>query len=180
MYHYAYILVCRFHLMPPKQRGDQVQIYEMINYLNNIRDLVNLSDKRIKERTSPRKRGPGRPPTDPADIAKTLLLQTYPESSNRLAEGFLLLFQEKLGISSSFSYKTIERGYDRDRVNEIPDEIIAITNESVEDEEETFSFDGTGFSASNKENYADKRQKQNFKKKNKKVKSAISVGGSSR
>ncbi|RLG27999.1 hypothetical protein DRO03_10825 [Methanosarcinales archaeon] len=64
----------------------------MINYLNNIRDLVNLADKRIKERTPPRKQGPGRPPTDPADIAETLLLQTCPESSNMLAEGFLLLF----------------------------------------------------------------------------------------
>ncbi len=34
---------------------DQAQIYEMINYLNNIRDLVNLADKRIKERTPPGK-----------------------------------------------------------------------------------------------------------------------------
>jgi transposase len=92
----------------------------------------------------------------PTNVAKALLLQTYVDSSNRLAEGFLLLFQEKLGISSSFSYKTIERGYDRDRVNEILDEIIVITNESVGGKEETFSFDGTGFSASNKENYADK------------------------
>ncbi len=114
MYHYAYILIGRFHPMPPKQRGeelkkivkgardgtfeykgkeqvktnwaqyDQAQIHEMANYLNNIRDLVDLADKRIKERTPPRKRGPGRPPTDPADIAKTLLLQTYTESSNRV------------------------------------------------------------------------------------------------
>ena len=136
---------------------DQAQIHEMANYLNNIRDLVDLADKRIKERTPPRKRGPGRLPTDPADIAKTLLLQTYTESSNRVAEGFLLLFQEKLGISSHFSYKTIERGYDRESVNKILDEIVVITNESVEGKETTFSFDGTGFSASNKENYADKR-----------------------
>ncbi len=156
---------------------DQAQIYEMVNYLNNIRDLVNLADKRIKERTPPRKRGPGRPPTDPANVAKTLLLQTYLESSNRVAEGFLLLFQEKLGISSSFSYKTIERGYDRDRVNEILDEIVVITNESVEGKEETFSFDGTGFSSSNKENYSDKRQKQNSKKGNMKAKSTSSVEG---
>ena len=151
---------------------DQAQIYEMVNYLNNIRDLVDLANKRIKERTPPRKRGPGRPPTDPANVAKTLLLQTYLESSNRVAEGFLLLFQEKLGINSHFSYKTIERGYDRERVNEIPDEIVVITNESISGKEETFSFDGTGFSASNKENYADKRQKQNSKKNHKKSKSA--------
>jgi hypothetical protein len=151
---------------------DQAQIYEMANYLDNIRDLVDVADKRITERTPPRKRGSGRPPTDPADIAKTLLLQTYTESSNRVAEGLLLLFREKLGISHHFSYKTIERGYDREPVNEILDEIVVITNESVEGKEITFSFDGTGFSASNKENYADKRQKQNSKKNHKKSKSA--------
>ena len=150
---------------------DQAQIYEMANYLDNIRDLVSEAYKRIKERTSPRKRGPGRPPTDPADIAKTLLLQTYTESSNRVAEGFLLLFREKLDISRHFSYKTIERGYDREAVNEILDEIVVITNEGVEGKEITFSFDGTGFSSSDKENYADKRQKQNSKKDRKKSKS---------
>ncbi len=154
---------------------DQAQIHEMANYLDNIRDLVEEADKQIKERTPPRKRGPGRPPTDPADVAKALLLQTYVDSSNRLAEGFLLLFREKLNISRHFSYKTIERGYDQEPVNKILDEIVVITNESVEGKEETFSFDGTGFSASNKENYADKRQKQNSKKSNKKAKSASSA-----
>jgi len=154
---------------------DHAQVYEMANYLDNIRDLVNEADKRIKERTPPRKRGPGRPPTDPADIAKALLLQAYADASNRLAEGLLLLFQEKLGINCHFSYKTIERGYDREPVNEILDEIVVITNESIAGKEVTFSFDGTGFSASNKENYADKRQKQNSKKGNKKAKSASST-----
>ena len=88
-----------------------------------------------------------------------------------MAEGFLLLFREKLGIDCHFSYKTIERGYDREPINKILDEIVVITNEIVEGEEETFSFDGTGFSASNKDNYADKRQKQNYKKGSKKSKS---------
>jgi transposase len=73
---------------------------------------------------------------------------------------------------SHFSYRTIERGYDREPVNKILDEIVVITNESVEGKETTFPFDGTGFSASNKENYADKRQKQNSKKNHKKSKSA--------
>ncbi len=150
----------------------QAQIPEMANYLDNIRDLVDEAYKRIKERTPPKKRGSGGSPTDPADIAKTLLLQTYIESSNRVAEGFLPLFREKLDTSRHFSYKTIERGYAREPVNEIIDEIVVITNESVESKEMTFSFDGTGFSASNKENYADKRQKQNSKKNYKKSKSA--------
>ena len=205
MYRYVYILVDQSYLMPPQQRGedlqkiiksirdgtfeyeskepvttnraqyDQAQIYEMVNYLNNIRDLVEEADKRIKERTPPRKRGAGRPPTAPLDVAKVLLLQTYADASNRVAEGLLLLFREKLGIDHHFSYKTIERGYDREPVNKILDEIVVITNESVEGKEETFSFDGTGFSASNKENYADKRQKQNSNKDRKKAKSASST-----
>jgi hypothetical protein len=116
-----------------------------------------------------------RPPTNPDDVTKALLLQAYADSSNRLAEGFLLLFREKLGISHHFSYKTIEHGYDREPVNKILDEIVVITNESIEGKEVIFSFDGTGFSASNKKNYDDKRQKQNSKKGNKKVTSASSA-----
>ena len=149
---------------------DSAQIMEMANYLNNLRDIVDEAGNRIRSRTIPEKRGPGKPETNPADIAKMLLLQTYTESPNRVAEGLLLLFQEKLGISRHFSYKTIERGYDREKVNEILDEVVAITNECVESEEKTCSFDGTGLSASNKENYADKRQKQNSKKNQKKSK----------
>ncbi len=149
---------------------DSAQIKEMANYLNNLRDIVDEAYKRIRSRTIPEKRGPGKPETNPADIAKMLLLQTYTESPNRVAEGLLLLFKEKLGISQHFSYKTIERGYDREKVNKILDEVVAISNECVESEEKTCSFDGTGLSASNKENYADKRQKQNSKKNQKKSK----------
>ncbi|MEA1868614.1 MAG: hypothetical protein U9N09_00380 [Euryarchaeota archaeon] len=36
---------------------DKAQIHEMANYLDNIRDLVEEADKRIKERTPPRKLG---------------------------------------------------------------------------------------------------------------------------
>ena len=92
---------------PPKTNWtqyDKAQIYEMVYYLNNIRDLVDEADRRIKERTPPKKIGAGRPPIDPADIAKALLLQTYTNSPNRLTEGLLLLFHEKLGISRHFSY----------------------------------------------------------------------------
>jgi transposase len=143
---------------------DYAQIKEMADYLNNIRDIVNEADNRIKSRTIPEKRGPGKPETNPADIAKLLLLQTYTESPNRVAEGLLFLFQEKLGITQHFSYKTIERGFDREKVNIVLDEVVAITNECVKDDEKDASFDGTGFSASNKVNYADKRQKQNSNK----------------
>jgi len=144
---------------------DQAQIQEAVDYLENVRDLVDEADRRIKARSPPEKRGPGRPPVEAADIAKVLLMQTYTNSPNRVAEGLLLMFREKLGIGRHFSYKTIERGYDRKAVNEILDEVTRIVNETVEGKEKQFAFDGTGFCGSSKENYADKRQRQNAKRK---------------
>ena len=82
MYRYVYILVGQSHLMPSKQRGeelrkiikivrdgtfeykskepvktdwaqyDQAQIYEMIYYLDNIRDLVDEADERTRKHPS--------------------------------------------------------------------------------------------------------------------------------
>ena len=143
---------------------DQAQIHEMADFLNNIRDLVDEAKISIMEPTAQNINKVGRPPIDPFDIVKVLLLQTYTGSPNRVAEGLLLLFGEKLDISKHFSYKTIERGYDRETVNEILDEVTRITNKTVGDTEDTDSIDGTGFSASNKVNYAAKRQKQNSKR----------------
>ena len=71
---------------------DYAQIKEFANYLNDLRDLVDEADKRIKERMPPKKQGVGRPPIDSADIAKILLLQAYTSSPNRVAEGLLHLF----------------------------------------------------------------------------------------
>ena len=50
------------------------------------------------------------------------MIQQYFGASNRVTEGLLLLFKEKLGVTE-FSYKTIERGYDREHVKRILDRI---------------------------------------------------------
>lgn len=57
----------------------------------------------------------------------------------------------------SKSGKTNRKRIRSREVNNILDEVVAITNECVD--KTTCSFDGTGLSASN-ENYADKRQKR--------------------
>ena len=161
------------HREPAKtnwSKYDEAQIHEISDYLDNTRKLVDEANKRINKRNPPVKRGRGRPPVDPGDIAKVLLLQEFFGVSNRIAEGFLHLFAEKLGISRTFSYKTIERGYDREAVDQILNEVIKITNEAVRGKETTFSFDGTGFSNSTKVNYAQKRQAQNEKRKSAKTK----------
>ena len=111
-----------------------------------------------------KKKTAGRPPTPASDIVKVMLMQAYFGMPNRIAQGFLRLFGEKLGIPSSFSYKTIERGYDPDRTKELLDEVHRIMNLSGNPEENIFSTDGTGDPTTMKVNYESKRSMQRQEK----------------
>jgi len=88
-------------------------------------------------------------------------MQTYFEESNRVAEGLQILFSDRLGLKTSFGYKTIERGFDDLDVCELMDESRILTNEPVKNLEKVFSVDGTGQPVSSKQNYASDRSKQN-------------------
>jgi len=146
---------------PPKvdwTAYDLAQTRELADMVAMIRELVDAAETRLRER---RKRRPGRPATPAADIAKVLLLQAYLEVPNRVAQGLVLLFGEKLGLSREFSYKTIERGYDRRAVRRMLDEVFALTNEPVRGLERVLSVDGTGLPTSVKQNYErDARSKE--------------------
>lgn len=140
------------------------QCREIVEMISLIRDLVDQAGKRLGISSPPMPSGPGRPPVNPLDIAKILLLQSYFGVSNRVASGLVLLFLEKLGLTSDFSYKTIERGYERKDVREILDEVFKLTNEPIEGLEKVFSVDGSGVPTSVKQNYANDRLRQNSKK----------------
>ena len=111
------------------------------------------------------KRGAGRPPVPSSDIVKVMLMQAYFGMPNRIARGFLRLFGEKLGISSGFSYKTIERGYDPERTKKLLDEVHRIMNETGNSMENVFSTDGTGDPNTMKVNYESKRSQQRIERK---------------
>ena len=140
---------------------------EIADVLETIRDVVNIASFHIPKE----KRGTGMPPIPSSDIVKVMLMQAYFGMPNRVAQGFLRLFGEKLGISSEFSYKTIERGHDPERTKKILDEVLRIMNESGNPEENVFSTDGTGDPNTVKVNYESKRSQQNIEKKNKDMKS---------
>ncbi len=152
---------------PPKidwKAYDVAQAKEMADLIHMIGRFVDVAVQRIEKKRGKTKRGRGRPPTKAGDITKVLLLQSYLGAPNRVAEGIIVLFGEKLGISGEFSYKTIERGYDRRAVNEVLDEVFALTNLSVRGLERIFSVDGSGQTTSNKRNYAQDAQQRRYKK----------------
>lgn len=142
---------------------DIAQCREIADMIDLIRELVDSAAEWIEANLPSEPKGPGRPPKQASDIAKILLLQSYFGVPNRVAEGLLYLFSEKLGLHDEFSYKTIERGYDRESVNRILDVVFNLTNEPVRGLEEVFSVDASGTPTSVKQNYAKDRRRQNGK-----------------
>ena len=145
---------------------ENAQINEVADILESIRDVVDLAASRMPAI----RRGVGKPPVPASDIVKVMLMQTYFGTPNRIAEGFLRLFGEKLGISSKFSYKTIERGYDPERTEKLLDEVHRIMNESGNSSETIFSTDGTGDPTTMKINYESKRRQQRLEREKDKSK----------
>lgn len=140
---------------------DYAQVHEIDDMLKTIRDMVDLACIRLGMEVKPPCRG--RPPVYPGDKAKVILMQQYFGTSNRVTNGLLILFKEKLGIKE-FSYKTIERAYDVPEVIQILSEVFEMTQQPIVNEENTFSTDGTGLPTSLKRNYErEKREKKKGK-----------------
>jgi transposase len=142
----------------------EAQAYELADMLYLITKLVDEAVNLIPAEEL-EKKGRGRPPVhSPGDVAKVLLMQSYFGVSNRVAAGLALVFKEKLRLSDTFSYKTIERGYDPGPVTRILQEVFRLTNEYGNANEDTFSFDGTGEPTSTKVNYESVRSEQRREK----------------
>ena len=159
---------------------DQAQINEANDMLESIRDLVDkaVRELRIKERYEQDRKKPGQPPIFPGHLAKSVLLQQYFQASNRVAQGLVFLFREKLGISDSFSYKCIERAYENSYVKEILHKMFNITQEPIADLETEFSTDGTGIPTSLKYNYEQEKyeKKENERNLDSFEKAIITIG----
>lgn len=138
---------------------DLAQTSEINDMLCLIRDSVTQATLNLNLQDAPKHNGPGRPRNSPADKAKAVLMSQYFCLSNRAAQGYLLLFREKLRIKVLFSYKTIERAYDDIAVRQILKEVFDLTNVPLSGLEHEFGPDATGLSTSCKQNYENDRQK---------------------
>ncbi|MDR2203173.1 MAG: transposase [Nitrososphaerota archaeon] len=76
----------------------------------------------------------------------------------------MLLFKEKLHLTSLFSYKTIERTYGDVKVQQIFGEVFELTHSSVADLKHEFGPDGSGLTTSVKQNYEHDRAKDQTSK----------------
>lgn len=134
-----------------------------INEINNVLVLI----RRVVEQahqTVPEMYETGRPSKSACDKAKVVLMQQFFQCSNRVAEGFVKLFKEKLNIRENVTYKDIERAYENPEVVLIIHVAHQLSNEPVADKEKDFSIDGTGLPQSSKQNYAsDKEEKKEMK-----------------
>lgn len=125
------------------------QVHEVDDALRAIRRTVDIAARRLPKRPNV----PGRPPVPVTDLAKAVLAQQYFGTANRQTEGLILLFREKLGITSDFSYKTIERAYERPEVRALLQKIFQLTLEAAREIETGLGVDGTGLPKSTKRNY---------------------------
>ena len=142
---------------------DQAQINEINNMLLLMRDMVDEACRRLKIEEVSEKKERGRPPKPPRDLAKVVLMQQYFGVSNRLTEGLVNLFREKMDIRSRFSYKAIERAYEIPDVTLILQEVFKIAQEPIRDKEHNFSIDGTGLPTSTKQNWEQDKKKSETK-----------------
>lgn len=92
------------------------------------------------------------------DKAKAVLVQQLFGVSDRVTEGLLVLFKEKLGITGYITAKDVERAYEDRNVMVIVHEVFEMTNEPVKDKETEFSVDGTGEPTSIKRNWENDRE----------------------
>jgi len=145
---------------------DKAQIHEINDMLLLIADFVDEAVKRLKIEKDPEK-GPGRPSYPPDDISKAILMQQYLGMANRGTEGLVILFKEKMRLSSTFSYKTIERSYEDPFVTLILNEVFKMTQEPVSDKEHNFAIDGTCLPTSIKQNWENDKPEKTENKDNK-------------
>ncbi len=138
----------------------QAQINEINNVLELIRKIVDDAYVHMPDETSV-----GRPPKSAFDKAKAVLMQQFFQCSNRVAEGFVKLFKEKLGIKEYLTYKDIERAYGNPEVTLIIHVAHQLSNEPVKEKEKNFCIDGTGLPESTKQNYASEKEKKKGKTK---------------
>jgi transposase len=129
-----------------------------------IRDIANQAAYNLNLPNPTKPKSPGRPKHNPTDGAKVVLMAQYFGLSNRAAQGYMLLFKEKLDLTTIYSYKTIERAYSDMEIRAILEEVFELTNVPVRDLEHTFGPDATGLSTSSKQNYETDRAKNQTKK----------------
>jgi transposase len=124
-----------------------------------IRDIIEQAAYNLDLPKTLEYREPGRPKHNTVDAAKVVLMAQYFGLSNRVAQGYMLLFKEKLRLTSLFSYKTIERAYGDVEVRQMLEEVFELTNMPVRDLEHDFGSDGSGLVTSCKQNYENDRAK---------------------
>ena len=143
---------------------NMAQIMEIHNNLVLIKNMVEDAYQRVKHKIEHKGKVGAPYKKSIEDRVKAILVQQLFGVADRVVEGILILFKEKLGITGHITAKDVERAYDNRDVMMVLQEVFEMTNEPISDKETCFSVDGTGEPTSIKRNW------DNDKDDNKKVK----------
>ena len=119
-----------------------------VKILDKIKVLVDTFD--AKNTTSF-----GRPPTNPKDLAKAILVAELLSLPERQAQGWVNLLASKVGIKSCLDDRTIGRAYNRLEVLFILKQVFEKTKTS----DGKLMGDGTGLETTRKQNYETEKKK---------------------
>ncbi len=132
----------------------QAQIEEVNDTLILIRETVDA----VPEPEAPRSQKGRTVEYAARDLAKTLLLQQYFQSSNRVTQGYARLFREKLNLDRVPHYKAIERAYEDARVRRVLDDVFDLTQRPEQGHVQGLTLDGSGLPRSVKANWESQKQ----------------------
>jgi len=121
---------------------NEVKILDKIKELVDTFDAINIKSF-------------GRPPTNPKDLSKAILVAELLSLPERQAQGWINLLASKVGIKSNLDDRTIGRAYSRLEVLSILKQVFDKTKTS----DGKLMGDGTGLETTRKQNYESEKNK---------------------
>ena len=144
--------------VPQEQRAIDWAAYTL-NQINDLMDTLKFIRTEVDKIHQPKENNSvGRPPTDPGDLAKSILFVEMIGIPERKAEGWLMLIGHHLGIENRIDDRVLGKAYQNKEVISILEKVF----ENNKTNDGNMGGDGTGLEGSRKENYESTKKKTNY------------------
>ena len=129
------------------------------NQINDFIDTLKFIGSEVDKVYQPKEiKSVGRPPTDPGELAKSILFVETFTIPEKKAEGWLIIIGPHLGIKNRIDDRVLGKAYQNIEVISILEKVF----ENNKTNDGQMSGDGTGLEGSRKENYESTKKKKNY------------------